>query len=87
MKKLITIFVSSIILLCSCSTNTQLSRSQQAPVEKIRLYANPTTNLNHRWYAPQQSISTTITPMVTPQIIFQSENGRGYSGPGSFGNN
>jgi hypothetical protein len=84
MKNLIKIFALGVILLSSCSTNAQLT---DASVNKIGIYANPVTNLKPKWYAPQQSISTTITPMVTPQFIFQGENGRGYSGPGLFGNN
>jgi len=87
MKNIITIFTLCIILLSSCSSSTQLTDVQQTPINKIRVYTNPATNLTPKWYAPQQSISKTITPMVTPQIIFQGENGRGYSGPGSFGNN
>lgn len=87
MKNLIKISTLCIILLSSCSTNTQLVDKQKTPTEKIRVYANPTTNLTPKWYAPHQSISTTITPMVTPQFIFQGTNGRGYSGPGAFGGN
>ena len=85
MKNLI-IFALFFILLSSCSTNVQLTDAQQ-PINKIRVFVQPETNLTPKWYTPRQSISTTITPMVTPQIIFQGENGRGYSGPGSFGNN
>lgn len=57
------------------------------PATRSRVGNEPVSNLKPKWYAPQQLISTTITPMATPQIIFQGENGRGYSGPGLFGNN
>lgn len=85
MKNIVIIFAA--ILLCSCSTNTKIVGTKQEPVEKIRVYVTPVNNLTPKWYAPQQSTIGTTTPMVTPQIIFQSTNGRGYSGPGAFGGN
>lgn len=55
------------------------------PQRPSRIQNRPTTNLTPKWYVPQQSTGGTTTPMVTPQIIFEGPNGRGYSGPGGFG--
>lgn len=71
--------------------NSQPSRVQstpsrtQTPINRSRVGNEPVSNLKPKWYAPQQSTNGNTTPMVTPQIIFQGENGRGYSGPGGFG--
>jgi hypothetical protein len=72
------------ILLSSCSINNQLTDVQKTRINKSNIYNKPTKNLNPRWYIPQQIVNTSITPMVTPQFIFQGENGRGYSGPNGF---
>lgn len=73
--------------------NTQPSRVQstpsrtQTPTNRSRVGNEPVSNLKPKWYAPQQSTAGITTPMVTPQFIFQDENGWGYSGPGAFGGN
>lgn len=87
MKNLIRVCLLCTILAYSCSTKTQIIPKEEFPVSAIRVQVKPPTSLTPKWYAPQQPTSGVTTPMVTPQIIYQGPNGRGYSGPGMFGGN
>jgi hypothetical protein len=52
-----------------------------------KIQNNLNLGITPKWYVPQQSFNTNITPMAHPQFRYQSNYGFGISGTGVFQRN
>jgi len=72
-------------------TPSRVQQRQNTPVTtqptRSRVQNEPISDLKPKWYAPQQSTNGNTTPMVNSQFRYQSSEGFGINGSGSFQRN